>query len=376
MLIRIFALGAGLATGPAPQFREHIIAEDLKGGYQVVAADLNGDRRPDLIALASNLSELIWFENQGWQRHVIARGISSPINLDLVHPGGGAPPVMVLATAFSMDPAKSIGIVHVLQPGKDITQPWDIREIDRLPTSHRIRFADIDGSGRKVAVNAPLAGALSAAPDYRDRVPLVFYRPGEWKRETISNDADGVLHGIAINDWDNDKREEVLTASYLGIQVLKLGRDGRWRRTPIAAGDPAPWPKGGSSDIAVGRMGKGRFLCALEPWHGNQVVVYREEAGKWERIVIDNSLDGAHALVAADLNTDGVDEIVAGFRGKGGRTYIYTVDNPDAGKWSRRLLDERMPAAACAAADLNGDNRLDLACIGASSLKWYENLGR
>jgi hypothetical protein len=34
-----------------------------------------------------------------------------------------------------------------------------------------------------------------------------------------------------------------------------------------------------------------------------------------------------------------------------------------------------MPAAACAAADLNGDGRLDLACTGASSLKWYENLG-
>ena len=34
--------------------------------------------------------------------------------------------------------------------------------------------------------------------------------------------------------------------------------------------------------------------------------------------------------------------------------------------------------AACAIADLNGDGRPDIACIGAATanLKWYENLGR
>jgi hypothetical protein len=375
VLIQLIALGAALAASAVPQFREHVIAGDLKGGYQVVAADLNRDGRADLIALASNVSELVWFENPGWQRHVIAKGLSGWINLDLLDPGRGAPPVMVLATAFSMDPARSVGIVHVLQPGKDVREPWDIKEIDRLPTSHRIRFADIDGSGRKVAVNAPLAGALSVAPDYKDRVPLVYYRPGSWQRELISNETDGVLHGIAIVNWDSDKRQEILTASFQGIQVLKFGADGRWSRSPVAAGDPAPWPKGGSSDVAMGRLGKARFLCALEPWHGNQVVVYREVAGKWERMVIDDTFDGAHALLAADVNSDGVDEIIAGFRGKGGRTYIYSSENPEASKWSRRVLDEQMPAAACAVADLNGDGRPDLTCIGAASLKWYENLG-
>ena len=46
-----------------PHFREHVIADDLKGAYQMVAEDLNRDRRPDLIALASNMSDLVWFEN-------------------------------------------------------------------------------------------------------------------------------------------------------------------------------------------------------------------------------------------------------------------------------------------------------------------------
>ena len=35
-----------------PHFREHTIATGLRGGYQVVVADLNHDGKPDLIALA------------------------------------------------------------------------------------------------------------------------------------------------------------------------------------------------------------------------------------------------------------------------------------------------------------------------------------
>ena len=43
------------------QFIDHTIATDLDGGYQVVATDMNSDGRPDLIALAPRLNELIWF---------------------------------------------------------------------------------------------------------------------------------------------------------------------------------------------------------------------------------------------------------------------------------------------------------------------------
>ncbi len=125
----------------------------------------------------------------------------------------------------------------------------------------------------------------------------------------------------------------------------------------------------------MGKLGKSRFLCALEPWHGNEVVVYREGAKTWERNVIDNTLDGAHALLAADFNGDGRDEIVAGYRGKGGQTYIYSASDPEGTRWTRRVLDATMPAAACAVADLNRDGRPDLICTGGSSLKWYENLG-
>ena len=58
------------------EFVAHEIGTGLRGGYQVVVADLNHDGKPDVIALASGIPELVWYENPGWQRHVIASGQS------------------------------------------------------------------------------------------------------------------------------------------------------------------------------------------------------------------------------------------------------------------------------------------------------------
>ena len=74
-LTRLFGLIAvtSLAAQNLP-FEAHTLATDLTGGYQVVACDVNNDGKPDLIALASGMSELVWYENPGWQKHVMAPG--------------------------------------------------------------------------------------------------------------------------------------------------------------------------------------------------------------------------------------------------------------------------------------------------------------
>jgi hypothetical protein len=224
-----------------------------------------------------------------------------------------------------------------------------------------------------VVIDEALAAADAEAPDYRGNAPMVFYRPGEWKRQPISPQNSGLVHGIFIIDWDGDGRDEILTAGFDGIHLFKLAKDGKWTRTEIAKGDPAPWPKSGSSDIAVGYLGKTRFLAAIEPWHGNQVAVYTRRGAQWEREVIDASLNDGHTIQAADLNGDGMDEIIAGFRGQPRSVYLYSYDAA-AKRWTRSDLDKGgMGAAACAVVDLNKDGRPDIACIDSTRLKWYEN---
>jgi hypothetical protein len=374
----VFLLGVlclpGLGAGSKPQFVEHTIATHLNGGYQVVVSDLNRDGKPDLVALASGTPELVWFENPGWQRHVIASNFNQMINCVVLTAGGR--PLIVLASGFSNDARHSAGNIWLLEPETDVTQVWKVREIDRLPASHRLRLADIDGTGKPVVLNAPLTGELASPPDYHGHTPLVFYRPGEWKRRLISEQNEGVMHGICVVDWDSVHRDQILTAGFDGIHRFKLETDGHWTRTEIARGAPSPWPKCGASDIAVGRLAGRRFLCSIEPWHGNQVAVYQEEQGRWVRQVIDASLVDGHALATADLNGDGRDEIIAGYRGKGGGLVLYRAEDEQGAHWERSDLDiGGMAAASCAVADLNGDGRLDIVAIGSATanLKWYEN---
>ncbi len=62
-----------------------------------------------------------------------------------------------------------------------------------------------------------------------------------------------------------------------------------------------------------------------------------------------------------------------GFR-KGHTVVLYRNDGK--GEWSRQILDNQITSAGCAAADLNGDGRIDLVCIGSATanLIWYENV--
>ena len=376
--LSLFAYQPLSRSAPPASFAKHIIATDLAGGYQVVVSDINRDGKPDLIALASGMKELLWFENPAWQRHVLVVNVSRPINCAAWDIDGDGIPEIALAHEFSNDPSKSVGVLSILKHKGDPSTPWEMTEIDRLSTSHRLRWIDIDGNGKKVLVNAPLAGALVKPPDYKGAVSLVFYRPGSWKRETISEELQGVLHGIFITDWDKNGREDILTASFLGLDLFSLGTSGRWRRTRIASGNQDPWPSSGSSEIAVGKLGRDRFLGALEPWHGNQVVIYRHGGPGWHSQVIDSTLNDGHVLLTADLNLDGRDEIIAGYRGQGRSVYIYSAEDSHGSRWTRQILDDgSIAAAGCAVADLNGDRRPDIACIGAATtnLKWYENLG-
>jgi hypothetical protein len=160
-----------------------------------------------------------------------------------------------------------------------------------------------------------------------------------------------------------------MTADFLGIRVFL-------RKGPveIAKGDPRACPQCGSSEIKMGHLGKRRFIAAIEPWHGNQVVVYTEDASKWKRHVIEDEMVNGHALAVGDLDGDGRDEIVAGFRGKGFQLYVFKADDESGERWTRNILDQGGIAAAdCKIADFDGDGRPDVACIGASTanLKIY-----
>jgi hypothetical protein len=368
---------ATLYARDLPRFREHTISSELKYGYQLVTADLNKDNRKDLIAVDERATEVLWFENRLglWEPHVLTEDVPRPLNADCWDVDADGVPEVVLAYGFEPDPRKSVGNVVLLKSTDDVRRPWTTHEIDRVPTAHRVRWIDWQGNGKKVLLVGPMVGS-EYPPVPGDPVPIYLYRPGEWKRETLATFPRGVLHAIYPVSWDGGPKQELLTASYLGLHQVAFD-DGRCVVTSISPGDPRPWPLCGSSEVRLGHLGGSRFLAAIEPWHGNQLVVYRPKDGLWQRFVVEDQMDNGHALAVGDLNGDGRDEIVCGFRGKGCRLSIYQAAEARGERRQSTVLDGEIAAADCIVADFTNDGRPDIACIGASThnLKLYENLG-
>jgi len=401
-----------------PRFKAHLV-DRLPRAYKAGVADIDGDGKLDIIGLATQPSCLVWYKNPSWSRHA---GMTSKakeyVDLAPYDIDRDGRTDLAIAHEFGMSRTHSGGLVHWLKCPPDPAQEWPMYVIGAEPTSHRIRWADIDGDGRKELVNAPIMGRGAKAPLWNVGVNLIWYkipelsrsifspghRPGyprpeagaktrPWKPHII-DDQMTVVHGICVANWDNDRFDDILVASFEGIHLYQPQKETdtiSWRKTKLGSGEQINPNKRGSSEIDLGTVGPGnsRFLAAIEPWHGNNVVVYTPHSGRdapsassgqtlWRRFVIDATFNEGHALICADLDADGDDEIVAGYRGKGYGLYIYNCLDSKGKRWERIALDEGdMAASGVAVADINGDGRLDIICAGTatSNVKWYENLG-
>ncbi len=362
------------ATGTV-EFVAHEIGTGLRGGYQVVIADVNKDGKPDIIALASGIPELVWYENPSWTRHVIAAGQSQMINTAAYDIDGDGIPELALAQGFTTTTKTSTGILSILTHGADPAAPWTSKEIDRIPTAHRLRWIDADGSGKKMLVMAPLIGMDSAAPDYKTPVSIYFYRAPDFKREVVTDTFTGLIHGIEPMAWEGVKGQALMSAGFMGIYLHRFA-NGKWTPTEMTKGGPDAWPKSGTSDISLGKLCAQKFIATIEPWHGNQVVIYKPNGSTWSRQMIDDGITDGHSIVTLDIDGDGRDEVIAGQRG-GARSLMLYRASADGATWSKRVIDEGgMAGAGCAAADLNADKRVDIVCIGTATanLNWYENV--
>ena len=358
-------------------------------------ADVNGDGRHDILALSSEENIVAWYQNPSWRERSVTSSTEKNISLAPLFRQGYPAEGLALASGFNLDRAEEGGEIWWASPRATADEEWNLTLVGKVPGSHRLRWADLDGDGRQELLVVPIVGAGSRPPDYSVPAEITWFempesllaghaaaglqQSSQWVPHLI-NDSLTLAHGVHIMDWNGDGRDEVLTASAQGVSLFEStgkGADRKWKRTLLTAGERDERYHG-ASEIGVGKMYGHRFLATIEPWHGDKVAVYPQgQSGFSQRHVIDSSFNNGHALVCADLDGDGNDEIIAGYRGQGTSLFIYYATDESGAAWERETLDTEMAAAGLAIGDINGDGRPDIIAIGSSTanVKWYENLG-
>ncbi len=376
------------------KFKMQEIDTQLKIGYAVLVADLNNDKKPDIVVV--DQFQVVWYENPTWKRHVILDGKTKPDNVcaAAVDIDGDGKLDLVLGAAWKPSDTLTPGTLQWLKNPGVPDKEWAMYPIPcDEPTVHRVRAFDIDGDGKPEIVHVPLQGrGATAKGNYTDGKPvriMAYKIPKDpdksenWKPEVLSEE----LH-VCHNFWPIGS-DQFLVSAYEGVfRVSKMG--GTWRTDRIGDGNQAN-PKGsrGASEVKHTSFKPGLAVIAtIEPWHGTQVVTYTPEDSAWTRHVIDEQLRWGHAVWFADLDGDKVDELIIGVRDNPakGDTFtekmgvrIYKNTDGKGMKWDRMLLDEGGVAVEdLTAADLNGDGKPDIIACGRATknVRIYWNQGK
>src|SRR5262245_66433793 len=95
----------GAAPAGPVEFAAHDIDANFRGGYSVSVADFNKDGKPDVIANSLSVSELAWYENPTWTRHVIAPETQQIVNQAMADIDGDGIPEVAFQSSFAMQAA-------------------------------------------------------------------------------------------------------------------------------------------------------------------------------------------------------------------------------------------------------------------------------
>jgi hypothetical protein len=387
------AMAAGLllllCTSAQSQFewKAEVLPVTLQVGYAVRAADMNGDEKLDIVIVDSK--RILWLENPSWQTHEIYSTPDAPFDnvcIAIHDIDGDGRLDMALGSDWQFGNSDSGGKIGLLFAPEDPAQPWNYRQIDTEPTTHRMSWGDLDGNGRKELIIAPLKGRGTRPPELTQTgVRLLCYnipdnpRQGAWKAEVLTDQLK-VMHNLDVLDLNHDGRDEIVAASFEGVTVVQRDPDRQIKLRRIGSGQSGNPPAIGSSEIKMWNDAKSptRFAATIEPWHGDKVVVYSEplpptsasDNSLWPRVVVDAELKWGHAVAWSDFEGDKLPELIAGVRDDqnaehrcGVRLYHY-LD----GKWQRQLIEPGQVAVEdLITADLDRDGTDEIIAVGRAT---------
>ena len=312
MLMKLLSIGpilavvcsTCLADEPTfPKFERIVIDDDFPGGYQVEVADVNGDKKPDIVALGG--STLAWYENPSWKKRIVSTAKQTPdiISSATADLDGDGKAEIAIAYDFSMNEPKRGKLLLATQGAKS-DDPWTFTPVvsarpglpvggglagpggggfaggggaggqvqepaDKLPSIQRLRWGIIPSiipttdipPARAITIKkkaglfvAPIFGPMVRPPAFGEQpARLIVYQPGfdpksgRWWDMTVGEVP--VLHAIEVIDLETSGGlSSVLGASNLGVtefRIIGFGMGSPYRGNTLAPRRPRRRPQEG-----------------------------------------------------------------------------------------------------------------------------------
>lgn len=364
---------------PGVRFQEQVVDPNIgKVCYAVTLTDVNGDKKTDVVAVSEN--RVLWYENPTWQPRVIIADQTvadnvciAPFDID-----GDGQIDFAVGAGWS---GKNTGTIQWVKRGKSLDEKWSVYAIGAEKTLHRMRFADVLGTGKPQLTISPLNASQGNGVRF-----IAFEIPKNPERdrwpETILNSELNRMHNHWHLDLNGDGVVDTLTASREGVTLIQR-RGSDFTATRLGTGAKANDPNmNGAGEIKTGKLKGGKqFITTVEPMHGTMLSVYtpsQNQNGEWERHVIDEGFKRGHALWVTDFNGDGSDDIVMGHSDTPQvfGVNVYLSEDGSGKNWKKIVVDAGgMATEDIEVADLNGDGRPDIVAGGRAThnVKIYWN---
>ncbi len=277
-----FGSGAPTVAAEFPRFQVQEI--DPHAGeicYAVTVADVNGDQKPDVVAVTEDA--VVWYENPSWHKHDVIRGKTARDNV-CIQPhdiDGDGRVDFALGAGWHPPDTKNPSTLQWL--GRDGQGHWQVHPI-RIRRAHappaplgRRERNETKATRRRGLARARHQGPKLGGRAGRSRSGLRrsrSARPQSWPVEI----ADSSLHTIHNLQLSTSTAISATRSWWRAGRACSCSTATRRGNGPRLASVPVTRmsnPSKGSSEVKVGRWGKNlAYVATIEPWHGHQVVVY------------------------------------------------------------------------------------------------------
>jgi len=404
---------------PLGKWTKHMI-DDGVAAEDLAVEDLNGDGRPEVIAVGRSTANvrIYWNESKPtWIRHEVTRGYPNQTAIAADFTGDGKPDVIsndirakktILYAApdwKAVTLQEGVNVIHsevidvdgdgdldyigaryspglifwLERPRNPLTEKWPYHVIDDFEKGgvngiHGLIRGDVDKDGKFDLIGN------SAQPNGNFPNSIAWFKiprnpriAPAWERHVVAGkDAPGLSHYMGFGDVNGDGLPDIAA----GAKIAEGGNWFTWWEQPRAKNKP--WTKHviatnqeGATNIHIADLNGDRktdFFASRG--HGRGLVWY--EAPNWTPHEVNDKLIGPHSLALGDIDGDGDPDAVTCAKDSSTAAWF---ENDGKGNFTTHHISENQAAYDIRLIDMDGDGDLDVLIAGQESqnVVWFEN---